>query len=92
MKLPAGVKKVTVIGGGVIGCELAYSLAYEQGVEVTVVEKLPDLMTGVVHANRSMLLWMMMGKGSPSGRREDVLAKPVQAYKAEQRQTGHSTQ
>lgn len=80
MKLPADVKKVTVIGGGVVGCEIAYSLAYEQGMEVTVVEMLPNLMTGVVHANRSMLLWMMMGKGSPSGRPEDVLAKPVQAF------------
>ena len=80
MQLPADAKKVTVIGGGVVGCEVAYSLAYEKGVEVTVVEMLPNLMTGVVHANRSMLLWMMMGKGSPSGRPEDVLAKPVQAF------------
>ncbi|HEY8391991.1 MAG TPA: FAD-dependent oxidoreductase [Capillibacterium sp.] len=80
MKLPAGAKRVTVVGGGIVGCELAYSLAYEQGVEVTVVEMRPHLMTGMVHANRSMLLWLMMGKGSPSGRQADVLTKPVQAF------------
>lgn len=80
MNLPEDVKKVTVIGGGVVGCELAYSLAYEKGVEVTVIEMLPDLMTGVVHANRSMLLWMMMGKGSPSGKAEDAIKTPIKAY------------
>lgn len=79
MKLPDDVKKVTVVGGGVVGCELAYSLAYEKGVEVTVVEMLPELMTGVVHANRSMLLWMMMGKGSPTGKNR-VPFNPIKAY------------
>ncbi|HBK69620.1 MAG TPA: NADH:flavin oxidoreductase [Firmicutes bacterium] len=80
MRLPEDVKKVTIIGGGVVGCEVAFSLAYERGLEVTVVEMLPNLMTGTVHANRSMLLWMMMGKGSPSGRQEDVLKAPVKAF------------
>lgn len=80
MNLPEGVKKVTVVGGGVVGCELAYSLAYEKDIEVTVVEMLPDLMSGVVHANRSMLLWMMMGSGSPSGKKEDAIKTPVKAY------------
>ena len=84
MKLPAEAKKITVVGGGVVGCEIAYSLAYEQGLDVTVVEMLPDLMTGTVHANRAMLLRLMMGKGSPSGQPEDVLKKPVKAYTASQ--------
>lgn len=82
MELPEDVKKVTVVGGGVVGCETAYSLAYEKGLEVTVVEMLPNLMTGVVHANRSMLLWMMMGKGAPSGKEKDAIKTPVKVYNA----------
>lgn len=81
MSLPQNVKKVTVVGGGVVGCELAYSLAYEKGVEVIIIEMLPELMKGVVHANRSMLLWMMMGKGSPSGKVLENIT-PVKAYPA----------
>lgn len=80
LDLPDDVKKVTVIGGGLVGCEIAYSLAYEKGIDVTVVEMLPDLMTGVVHANRSMMLWMMMGKGSPTGNKNDILKEPIKAY------------
>lgn len=80
MELPEETKKITIIGGGLVGCELAYSLAYEKQKEVTVVELLPDLMTGVVHANRSMLLWMMMGKGSPTDKSEDVMKNPIKAY------------
>lgn len=82
LKLPARTRRVTVIGGGAVGCEIAYALARERGLEVTVVEMLPDLMKGVVHANRAMLLWMMMGRGSPSDRPGDALAKPVRAYTA----------
>lgn len=80
MDLPEGVENVVVVGGGVVGSELAYSLAYEQGKDVTIVEILPDLMKGVVHANRSMLLWMMMGKGSPTNKQEDLLDKPIKAF------------
>src|SRR5690606_18772147 len=82
LDLPGDVKKVTVIGGGIVGCEVAYSLAYEKGLEVTVVEMQPNLMTGMVHANRSMMLWMMMGKGSPSGKQRDTLETPVKAFTA----------
>lgn len=82
MNLPSNVKKVTVIGGGIVGCELGYTLAYEKKLDVTIVEMLPDLMTGVVHANRAMLLWMMMGNGSPSGKKEDAIEKPLQVYTA----------
>jgi 2-enoate reductase len=82
MDLPSNIKKLTVVGGGVVGCEIAYSLAKEKGLEVTVVEMLPDLMTGVVHANRSMLLWLMMGRGSTSGNPQDKLNQPIRAYTA----------
>ncbi len=81
ISIPDHVKKVTVVGGGVTGCEAAYSLAYEKGLEVTIIEKLPELMNGVVHANRSMLLWMIMGKGSPVGKNNGV-SLPVKAYTA----------
>lgn len=80
MKLPDDVRNVTVIGGGVVGCELAYSLAYERNIAVTVIEMLPELMNGVVHANRSMLLWMMMGNGGPSGKRDDAIKNPIDVY------------
>lgn len=80
MNLDSSVKKVTVIGGGTVGCETAYTLAKEKDVEVTVIEMLPNLMDGVVHANRSMMLWMMMGKGSPTDKKEDCLKTPVKAF------------
>jgi len=82
MKLPEDVKKVTVVGGGVVGCEVAYSLAYEKGLEVTIVEMLPNVMSGVVQANRSMLLWMMMGNGAPSGKIQGAIKTPVKIYNA----------
>ncbi|MCP4675777.1 MAG: NAD-binding protein, partial [Deltaproteobacteria bacterium] len=68
------------VGGGFVGCEIAYTLASEKDVEVTVIEMLDNLMEGVFHANRSMLLWMMMGQGSPSDKSADRLARPVKAY------------
>lgn len=82
MELPQDVRKVTIVGGGIVGCEVGYALAHEKGIDVTIVEMLPNLMTGVVHANRSMLLWMMMGKGSPTGRKEDAIKEPITAYVA----------
>jgi 2-enoate reductase len=81
MQLPEGTKKITVVGGGVTGCELAFTLA-ATGLEVTVVEMLPELMNDAVHANRSMMLWMMMGRGSVSDKAEDCLKIPVKAYTA----------
>ncbi len=86
-RLPAGVKQVTVVGGGLVGCELAYSLAAEQNAEVTVIEKLPHLMNSVVHANRAMMLWMMMGRGTPSGNSLDILTKPITIFNAAQIQS-----
>lgn len=80
MKLKDDIKKVTIVGGGVVGCEIAYALSKEKKLEVTVVEMLPVLMDGVVHANRSMLLWLMMGAGSVSDKASDKLEKPVVSY------------
>ncbi|NLI69753.1 MAG: FAD-dependent oxidoreductase [Firmicutes bacterium] len=80
--LPEQARRVTVVGGGLVGCEVAYSLAYEKGLEVTVVEMLPELMEGVVHANRGMMLWLMMGAGAPTDRHEDRLKNPVKVYNA----------
>ncbi len=49
-------KKIVVVGGGVVGCEVAYWLKYEHGCDVTVVEMLPQFMYGVCTANRGHLL------------------------------------
>ena len=48
-------ERVVVLGGGLVGCETALWLA-EQGKETTVVEMLPEVATGICHANRVMLL------------------------------------
>jgi 2-enoate reductase len=57
-------KKVIVVGGGMIGCEVALWLA-QQGKKVTVVEVLAELMTAtwVPHANRIMLLDLLKLNG-----------------------------
>ncbi|UGV41560.1 FAD-dependent oxidoreductase [Methanococcoides orientis] len=74
------VKDVLVVGGGILGCEVGYSLAYEKGLNVAVVGKNKDLIPKTVMANRSQMLWMMMGKGSPSGKKDDLLREPITAY------------
>ena len=56
-------KKVVIIGGGVVGCEIAYYLCYERGCEVTIVEMLPYLMDGACTANRAYLLHYMRKGG-----------------------------
>lgn len=56
-------RKVVVAGGGVVGCETAYWLRYEQGQEVKVVEMLPNFMEGVCTANRGHLLHYMEKAG-----------------------------
>lgn len=82
MELPTDVENVLVVGGGIVGCEVAYSLAYEKGVRVTIVGKNKDILPDTVLANRSQILWMMMGRGSPSGKDKDVLREPIKVYNA----------
>ncbi len=61
--LPAKAKKVVVIGGGSVGCEIAYMLAYEMGRQVAIVEMLPYFMKGVCTANRGHLIHYMEKAG-----------------------------
>jgi len=49
-------KNVVIIGGGDSGCETAYYLKYELGMNVDIVEMLPTLMTASCTANRGHLL------------------------------------
>ena len=55
-ELAAKAEKVVIVGGGSVGCETAYMLAYEMGKQVTVVEMLPNIMKGVCTANRGHLI------------------------------------
>ena len=51
-------KSVVIIGGGLVGCELALSLA-EQSHDVTVIEALPSVLSAgapIPHMNKTMLL------------------------------------
>ncbi len=56
-------KNIVIVGGGVVGCEMAQWLAYEKGCEVTVVEMLPHFMYGACTANRTHLLHALKAKG-----------------------------
>lgn len=56
-------KEIVVVGGGVVGCEVAYWLKYEHGRDVSVVEMLPHMMDGVCTANRGHLLYYMKQAG-----------------------------
>lgn len=58
-----GKKKAVVIGGGVVGCETAYYLKYEKGMDVKVVEMLPQLMDGTCTANRGHLIHYLKDAG-----------------------------
>ncbi len=62
-KLLGSAKKVVVVGGGVVGCETAYWLAYEKDCDVKVVEMLPYIMKGVCTANRGHLIHYLQDKG-----------------------------
>lgn len=55
-ELLGDAKKIVVVGGGVVGCETAFWLKYEQGRDVKVVEMLPNFMEGICTANRGHLI------------------------------------
>ncbi|MGE5380092.1 MAG: FAD-dependent oxidoreductase [Methylocystaceae bacterium] len=76
--LAEDLKRITIIGGGQVGCEAAYHLA-SQGYEVTILEQSPFLMAEVVTANRAMLLWLLMGFGV-TRKGGEKLNQPVAAY------------
>jgi len=80
LELPQNTKEVLVVGGGAVGCEIAYTIAKEKDVQVTVVEMQKYLMNNIVHANRSMLLWLMSGMGSTTDKVSDKLSKKVKVY------------
>lgn len=56
-------KNIVVVGGGIVGCETAYWLAYEQGRNVKVVEMADQMMNGACTANRGHLIHYMEKKG-----------------------------
>ncbi|PKK38974.1 2,4-dienoyl-CoA reductase [NADPH] [Clostridiaceae bacterium JG1575] len=57
-----GVQRVVIVGGGVVGCEMALWLSHEMGKEVQVVEMLPRFMQGTCTANRGHLLHALKAK------------------------------
>ncbi|MDR2752769.1 MAG: FAD-dependent oxidoreductase, partial [Oscillospiraceae bacterium] len=61
--LLAGKRRVVIIGGGVVGCEVAYFLAKEHGKQVQVVELQPLFMKGACTANRGYLLKYLFDAG-----------------------------
>lgn len=80
LQLPQNTKEILVVGGGAVGCEIAYTIAKENDVQVTIVEMQKYLMNNIVHSNRSMLLWLMSGMGSTTDNVNDRLNRKVKAY------------
>ncbi|MDR2655770.1 MAG: NAD(P)/FAD-dependent oxidoreductase [Oscillospiraceae bacterium] len=62
-KLIVGAKKAVVVGGGMVGCETAYWLRYEKGLDVKVVEMDKYIMNHVCTANRGHLIHYLQAAG-----------------------------
>jgi 2-enoate reductase len=56
LSLAGNAGKIAVIGGGTVGCEVAYMLACEMGRHVTTVEMLPYFMKDSCTANRGQMI------------------------------------
>ncbi len=56
-------ENIVIVGGGSVGCEVAYWLSYEHKKKVTVVEMQPYFMDGVCTANRGHLIYYMKKNG-----------------------------
>jgi 2-enoate reductase len=54
--LAGEAQRPVVIGGGSVGCEVAYMLAYEMGKKAIIVEMLPYFMKDACTANRGQLI------------------------------------
>lgn len=61
--LAKDIKKVVVIGGGVVGCEAAFFLSKEHNKEVTIVEMTPYIMNHTCTANRTYLIHYLKEAG-----------------------------
>lgn len=62
-ELLGDAKNVVVVGAGVVGCETAHWLKYEQSREATVVEMTPFIMNKVCTANRGYLIHHLHAAG-----------------------------
>ena len=55
-ELAKSAQDIVVVGGGVVGAETAYYLAYEKGKNVTIIEMEKYIMNGVCTANRGHII------------------------------------
>ncbi|NLP47839.1 MAG: FAD-dependent oxidoreductase [Clostridiales bacterium] len=62
-KLAEEAEEIVVIGGGVVGCELAHFLNYEHGKKVTLIEMTEYFMNHTCTANRGYMLKYMYDAG-----------------------------
>jgi 2-enoate reductase len=61
--LAKGAKTAVVVGGGMVGCEAAYWLKYEKGLDVKVVEMDKHIMNHVCTANRGHIIHYLKEAG-----------------------------
>ena len=61
--LAADAERIVAVGGGAVGCEVAFWLASEHAKQVTVVEMLAHFMVGNCTANRGYLLHYLEARG-----------------------------
>ena len=62
-KLLKGKQKIVIIGGGDSGCETAYYLKYELGLDVEIIEMTPAVMAQSCTANRGHIMHYLQKAG-----------------------------